>query len=217
MFFRECIDRRSFFNWQVNNSKDFSPDMSEKNHEKTTLRRALLAVRNAASGDLRAQWDAAIRDRLLAWHNRNPVNSIGVYWPIRNEPDLHILYAELAKRQVRLALPLVVAKDAPLKFAAWVPGDAVIVDAMGIAIPANPVVFAQPEAVLIPCVGFNSANIRLGYGGGFYDRTLASSPRPIAVGIAYECGREEFVSESHDISLDLIVTERSEQWFRPEA
>ena len=71
--------------------------------------------------------------------------------------------------------------------------------------------------LIVPLVGFDDDGYRLGYGGGFYDRTLASSPRPIAVGIGYECGRGEFVSESHDISLDLIITERSEQLFRSEA
>lgn len=188
--------------------------MSEINHDKSTLRRALLTTRRNTPANLRQQWDAALCKQLLAWHDHHPVASLGVYWPIRNEPDLHPLYAELTRRQVRLALPLVVTKGVALKFAAWTPGDPLAKDAMGIAMPAPPLNLIQPEALLIPCVGFNSANLRLGYGSGFYDRTLASLPRPMTVGIAYECGYAEFVSESHDISLDLIITERSERMLK---
>jgi 5,10-methenyltetrahydrofolate synthetase len=62
--------------------------------------------------------------------------------------------------------------------------------------------------VLLPCVGFNGQRMRLGYGGGFYDRTLAAVPRPLALGVAYSCARADFAGEAHDIALDAIFTER---------
>lgn len=182
--------------------------MTENIHSKTTLRRSLLALRSAAPNALRTQWDNAIARR-LADLRKHFSHTLGVYWPMRGEPDLRDWYAEQANCGVLLSLPVVTDPDMPLKFAAWKPGDTLVKDAMGTSIPAHVESFLQPEALLIPCVGFNAANVRLGYGGGFYDRTLAASPRPFAIGIAYECGRAEFVSEPHDIPLDLIVTETS--------
>ena len=132
---------------------------------------------------------------------------------MREEPDLRDVYAELAAQGVQLALPLVVARDAPLQFAAWTPGEPLEVDAMGVSIPAQ--ISAQgrimlnPEALLIPCVGFNAARVRLGYGGGYYDRTLAVAPRPLAIGIAYANGLASFDAAPHDAALDLIITEAS--------
>src|SRR6185312_449850 len=179
--------------------------MTENIHSKPTLRRNLLATRNAVSAEVRKQWDNAIARRLADLYKRHSFAALGIYWPMRGEPDLRDWYDELASHGILLALPVVADPDAPLRFAAWEPGDALIKEAMGTSIPARIETFMQPEALLIPCVGFNAANARLGYGGGFYDRTLASSPRPFAIGIAYECARAEFVSEPHDIPLDLIV------------
>jgi 5,10-methenyltetrahydrofolate synthetase len=68
----------------------------------------------------------------------------------------------------------------------------------------------MPQALLIPCVGFNRNKIRLGYGGGFYDRTLAPLSRPRTVGIAYSCGLAEFDGAAHDIALDAVITETAD-------
>lgn len=182
--------------------------MTENIHSKPALRRNLLATRNAVPAELRKQWDDAIARR-LAELRRHFSATLAIYWPMRGEPDLRDWYAEQASCGTSLSLPVIADPDAPLRFAAWKPGDALVKDAMGTSIPAHIDNFLQPETVLIPCVGFNAANFRLGFGGGFYDRTLASSTRPFAIGIAYECGRAEFVSEPHDIPLDLIVTEAS--------
>lgn len=176
---------------------------------KTALRRALIANRQALAPEVRKHWDAAIGIRVLDWWGAHGAKTIGVYWPIRGEPDLRTTYVELAARGVQLALPLVVGKDEPLRFAAWTPGDALIKDALGVSIPADAGNVVQPEALLIPCVGFNAKNMRLGYGGGFYDRTLAVQPRPHAVGIGYECGLVEFDGDAHDVALDRIITERN--------
>jgi 5,10-methenyltetrahydrofolate synthetase len=183
--------------------------MSDIMPEKTVLRRTLLANRQAIAAEVRNQWDAAIGERVIDWCTRHQQRALGVYWPVRGEPDLRPAYAELAARGVQLALPVVVDKDAPLRFAVWTPGDALTKDAFGVSTPAQASATIQPDALLIPCVGFNARNYRLGYGGGFYDRTLALEPRPLAVGIAYECSLAEFDEASHDIALDCIITERS--------
>ncbi|QDZ29122.1 5-formyltetrahydrofolate cyclo-ligase [Noviherbaspirillum sp. UKPF54] len=177
--------------------------------DKAALRRVLLANRQAIAAEVRQQWDAAIGARMLAWWNANPVGSLGVYWPIRNEPDLRGLYQDLARQGVRLALPVVTARDAPLRFLGWQPGDALVRDGFGAMVPQETADEVKPDALLIPCVGFNPGNFRLGYGGGFYDRTLAVMPRPLAVGIAYECCRAEFDVDTFDIALDVMITEQS--------
>lgn len=184
-----------------------SASVAEITQQKRDLRRNLLAVRRSISIDARADNDKAIRDALLTWCEATPIRCLGVYWPIRGEPDLRDAYAALSAQGIALALPVTVEKNAPLRFAAWKPGDATVRDAMGIAIPEKSAPFLEPDALVIPCVGFNSARVRLGYGGGFYDRTLASAPRPRTVGIAYALGLTQFEAEPHDIALDVILTE----------
>lgn len=156
---------------------------------------------------MRAEWDAAIGNRLLECLQDRPVASLGIFWPIRNEPDLHDLYQKLAAQGVPLALPLVVENNSPLEFAAWKPGDPLVAEALGILVPANKIRVALPAALLAPCIGFNAARYRLGYGGGFFDRTLARTPRPLSIGVAYSCLAADFPVEEYDIPLDCIVTE----------
>ncbi len=183
--------------------------------DKAALRRVLLANRQAITAEVRQHWDAAIGARVLAWWNANPVGCLGVYWPIRNEPDLRELYQALVHQGVQLALPAVTARDAPLRFLGWQPGEALAKDAFGAMLPQDAASEVQPDALLIPCVGFNSDRFRLGYGGGFYDRTLAASPRPLAVGVAYECCRTEFDTDTFDIALDVMITEQSPLVYAP--
>jgi 5-formyltetrahydrofolate cyclo-ligase len=175
--------------------------------EKAQLRNALLAARRAIDPAMRSAWDAAIGARVQAWWHASRPAVLGVYWPLRGEPDLHAAYAALAAQGAALALPVVLQPDAPLAFAAWVPGEAMVKDAMGVAVPAALRPLARPPALLVPCLGFNAAGYRLGYGGGYYDRTLEAAPRALAVGIAYSCLAADFASAPHDVALDLVITE----------
>lgn len=174
---------------------------------KADLRQALIAKRLAIEPALRASWNVRLSSMLLKWWNRDRPETLGVYWPIRGEPDLQEAYAALTAQGVQLALPVVEEKDAPLVFARWTPGDAVVKDKHGVAIPAA-TMFITPDVLLIPCVGFDNQRFRLGYGGGYYDRTLAREARPRAIGIAYSCMHAEFETGSHDVALDAIITER---------
>jgi 5,10-methenyltetrahydrofolate synthetase len=183
--------------------------------DKAALRQTLLAHRQAIPPEVRAGWNAAIAARVLAWWNANPAQVIGVYWPIRNEPDVRDAYAALTGKGATLALPIVTNGNAPLTFVRWLPGAPMVKDAYGVMVPQDMSDVVTPDALLVPCVGFNAANIRLGYGGGFYDRTLAVSPRPLAVGIAYACCRAQFAGDPHDIALDDVITEESPLAFAP--
>ncbi|MFC7516272.1 5-formyltetrahydrofolate cyclo-ligase [Herbaspirillum sp. GCM10030257] len=180
--------------------------MPESSSVKTALRRQLLANRQGIAAEVRRRSDRLIGERLLAWLEWHPVDVLGVYWPIRSEPDLSEAYDELTARGVTLALPVVVENNAPLRYNAWTPGEPMQKDAFGVAIPVSSTAVA-PQAILVPCVGFNCQRFRLGYGGGFYDRTLATEARPLAIGIAYTTAMVSFAPDIHDISLDVILTE----------
>ena len=174
--------------------------------DKRALRRALLDVRRSISEENHTRWNTVISERLDLWFQTHPVTTMGVFWPINKEPDLLSWYEKMSAHGVSLSLPVVVSKDQPLRFAAWAPGDAMVKDAFGVSVPEQQVFGATPETLLIPCVGFNAGRFRLGYGGGFYDRTLAVTPKPMAIGIAYACLQADFGTEAHDIALDMIVT-----------
>lgn len=174
---------------------------------KALLRQTLLGARRALHADSRTAWDGQIGAHVLAWCAQRKVTDLGVYWPLRGEPDLSASYAALARLGVALWLPVVLERDAPLRFAAWTPGEAMHKDHMGIAVPERLRFGPTPAALLVPCLGFNVGKFRLGYGGGFYDRTLALSPRPLTLGVAYAALAAAFDGQAHDIALDDIATE----------
>ncbi|MBQ5948843.1 5-formyltetrahydrofolate cyclo-ligase [Massilia sp. ST3] len=177
--------------------------------DKSALRSALKARRRAIDHATRLAWDDRIGAQVLAWWQADPQAMLGVYWPLAGEPDLRPAYAELAQAGVRLALPVVLARDAALGFAEWIPGEPTVTDRLGVAVPAELRLVARPPALLVPCLGFNAQGYRLGYGGGFYDRTLEAQPRPRTLGIAYACQLAEFAGDVHDVPLDRVITEET--------
>ncbi|WP_194715772.1 5-formyltetrahydrofolate cyclo-ligase [Noviherbaspirillum soli] len=176
-------------------------------NEKQRLRKELLAARKAMPPQEKAWRDEAISRRLLDWLEAHPVRSMGVYWPHAGEPDLTPVYPELVARGVTLALPVVVKRDAPLEFYAWRPGEALVKDAHGVMAPSGRDCPVEPELLLLPCVGFNEEGYRLGYGGGYYDRTLAAMPGVQAIGVSYAAGKQCFDSHEYDITMHLVFTE----------
>jgi 5-formyltetrahydrofolate cyclo-ligase len=133
---------------------------------------------------------------------------VGFYWPFRGEIGTHALVRRLIRQGARAALPVVVEKGQPLEFRAWRPGTPLRRGVWDIPIPAERQV-VQPTALLVPLVGFDAEGYRLGYGGGYYDRTLvAMAPKPLAIGIGYELGRLPTIHpQAHDVPMDAIVTE----------
>jgi 5-formyltetrahydrofolate cyclo-ligase len=171
-----------------------------------TLRTTLLSARQGLSPAEKQRADAQLSRKIIAWCEANPVTSLGVYLPIRGEPDLDAAYRQLSAAGITLALPVVRHKNQPLVFIAWQPDDPVTTGAYGTTIPQATTEIA-PAALLLPCVGFSVQRFRLGYGGGFYDRTLGTTPRPQTIGVAYDCTEAVFDSEAHDIALDSVITE----------
>jgi len=176
---------------------------------KAALRKHLKAQRAALDDGSKPERDRRIGAQVLAWWRRTRPPLLAVYWPLSGEPDLSETYRALVQEGAALALPVVLERHAPLAFAAWSPGEAMVSDPMGVAVPAVLRTVERPPALLVPCLGFNEHGYRLGYGGGFYDRTLAGGVRPATLGIAYACQAAAFDADAHDVPLDLIVTEET--------
>jgi 5-formyltetrahydrofolate cyclo-ligase len=175
--------------------------------QKATLRKSLIAARLAMSAEQRKRCDSAIGERLLAWLSSRSLRTIGVYWPIQGEPDLRPVYSALAQGGATLALPVVSERNAPLMFSVWRPGDTLMKDTCGVPVPAVKSSPVFPDALLVPCVGFNGDLFRIGYGAGYYDRTLANAPNVRSLGIAYDAALTEFTPAAHDVPLDIVFTE----------
>ncbi|QKP78247.1 5-formyltetrahydrofolate cyclo-ligase [Methyloligella sp. GL2] len=135
--------------------------------------------------------------------------TVSAYWPFRGEPDLRDWLASVCTRGGKAALPVIEGKAMPLSFRFWQPDAEMEEGRWNIPIPAASE-SATPDIVIAPLVGFDREGYRLGYGGGFYDRTLAALPqgtRFIGVGYA-ESELPTTHPQDHDIKTDLIVTER---------
>jgi 5-formyltetrahydrofolate cyclo-ligase len=130
-------------------------------------------------------------------------------WPIRGEYDARHLVRTLREHGALTALPVVVAPRQPLVFREWRPGVRMATGALDIPYPVDSPEVA-PDAVLLPMNGWDAAGYRLGYGGGFFDRTLASlGKKPTVIGVTYEMAKIPTIQpQSWDIPMDWVVTER---------
>jgi len=136
---------------------------------------------------------------------------VGFCWPVNNEPDLRLLIQSWIKMNASgftALLPVVEAPGKPLAFREWTPASKMAFDRFGIPTPTDGP-FIIPEALLIPVNAFDNAGYRIGYGGGFFDRTLVSiNPAPLAIGVGFELSRIDSVHpEPHDVRLDAMVSE----------
>jgi 5,10-methenyltetrahydrofolate synthetase len=184
--------------------------MREANEDNTAWRRALrrdmVARRSALSDAEHDALSARIVAHLLAVL---PVPRVVAFcWPIKHEPDVRAIVPHWAAAGAQAALPVVVAEDSPLAFRHWAPDTPLAPDRYGIPTPTAGE-WMIPDLILLPLNGFDGDGYRLGYGGGYFDRTLAALfPRPLAVGVGFEVNRLDSIRpESHDQRLDWLVTE----------
>jgi 5-formyltetrahydrofolate cyclo-ligase len=183
----------------------------------------------ADPGDLKA-WRKGERERLIALRVALPAAArremgeriaaslheiiaarpgiLGIYWPFRAEFDPRPMVETLTAAGRKVALPVVIDRKGPLEYRAWAPGESLVSGVWDIPIPERREIVV-PSLVLAPLVGFDRACFRLGYGGGYFDRTLgALDPRPLVIGVGFAC--QEIASiqpQTFDIPMDLIVTE----------
>jgi 5-formyltetrahydrofolate cyclo-ligase len=170
-------------------------------------RERLIAWRQAAPMAERQHWSAVINAELRRAIDAVP-GILGVYWPFRAEFDPRGLIEWAAASGRIVALPVVVDKKGPLEYRAWRPGEALVDGVWNIPVPARRDIVV-PAIVLAPLVGFDRACYRLGYGGGYFDRTLAAlAPKPLAIGVGFAAQEIATIHpQPFDVPMDLIVSE----------
>ena len=179
-------------------------------------RQRLLTLRTRAPAAERRLWGQRIEARLRSLLDKRTNFILGVYWPFQAEFDPRPLIDWLVATGSAVALPAVVDKKGPLEYRAWRPGEELVDGVWGIPAPkAREIVL--PQVVLAPLVGFDRRSYRLGYGGGYFDRTLAAlSPRPLAIGVGFEMARIETIyPQAFDIPMDIVVTEAEIRYPEP--
>jgi len=182
--------------------------------DKTALRRALLQQRQTMPD--RATRNDALSRFVHQWLQGRSDTIVGAYWPIRGEFDptpCLLQWQQEGSVTRQLALPVMDAQRKTLAFHAWQPGCPMTITALGIPEPQAGAKL-HPEVLLLPCIGCAPGGWRLGYGGGFYDRTLAAMrPRPVTVGLCYGSGwLAHFTPRAHDVPLDVVLSDSGVLW-----
>lgn len=171
-------------------------------------RAELIAQREALEPERRLQMNAAIGAHIEAGFALLSGMTVGFCWPFKNEFDARFVIRKLRDRGAQAALPVVIAKATPLQFRAWWPGAPMTKGVYDIPIPDG-TALVVPDAAIVPMNGFDAQGYRLGYGGGYFDRTLeATAPPPLAIGVAFEfAGLPSIRPQPHDVPMDFVVTE----------
>jgi 5,10-methenyltetrahydrofolate synthetase len=181
---------------------------SDVNRWRKAERERLIGERLAMDADARKVRSEKIAKNIDQAIGKISGRIVSIYWPFRGEPDLRNWLIDVIDRGGRIALPVVVEKNHPLEFRLWSPGEPLERGIWNILVPSRgPGVL--PDVVIAPVVGFDAENYRLGYGGGYFDRTLAAAPRkPFTIGIGYGQSRIRTIyPQRHDIPMDVIVTD----------
>lgn len=187
-------------------------DSQETAELKARLRRDAAAAREAAhrrnpkaGAELLARFNAAIAIP--------PAAAVSGYWPLEGEMDVRPILRHLHDLGHPIGLPVVVGKDKPLVFRRWDPGVELVTGRFNVETPPPEAPEVTPQVLLVPLLAFDPEGYRLGYGGGFYDRTLEklrSLAHALAVGVAYAAQEVPLVPRGpYDQPLDWIVTERA--------
>ena len=168
----------------------------------------LVECRKAITKNDHRLWSNAITTLLQRGFPELCKKNIGIYWPIHGEYDPRPVGVYFHQQGATLALPEVANKQSPLCFQKWWPNAPMKKGAYGIPTPEN-TEQVDIDVMMVPMLGFDSQGYRLGYGSGYFDRTLAViKPRPLVIGIAFEISRIDSVDpQSHDIPMDFVVTE----------
>lgn len=178
-------------------------------HSKHARRKHFLAVRQQLSPHDREVLDRRIGQHLVAQVLACRARCVGLFVPIGTEPDLLSSVNVLIRQGVRIALPVVVATHRPLLFLAYTLQTVLEMGQCGVLVPSPSSPVVQPDCLVVPCVAFDLYGYRLGYGKGFYDRTLAHERSIISIGVGYSCSQmAHTVPAAHDQRLTYVVTEQ---------
>jgi 5-formyltetrahydrofolate cyclo-ligase len=176
--------------------------------ERKALRARLVLARLELDPVAHARASEAISALLAARLAPFAGKCLAAYWPHRREYDPIPVAKDFLAAGGEAALPKVAAKGSALEFHRWHPDLDMLIGLYEIPYPSGGKI-VRPDIILVPMVGFDSRGYRLGYGGGYYDRTLAGpTPRPLAIGVGFELGRVDTIHpQAHDVPLDMVVTE----------
>lgn len=182
------------------------PPSDTTRHRKAELRNKLKARRLdvASPGEKADRLARVCLDFVLALPG-----PIAGYWPLPGEIDPRPLLTDLALRGCTLCLPVVQGKAQALTFRDWVPGDPLSDGPFGTKHPIEEAPLCRPATFLLPLLGFDRTGSRLGYGGGYYDRTLSDLPNVKKIGMAFACQEEpNLPRQSHDVTMDALLCEQ---------
>jgi 5-formyltetrahydrofolate cyclo-ligase len=177
--------------------------------EKAEFRRVLRLWRNSLDPAQRDQWSRAAAGHAQYALNLPRALTIGGYRAIGSEADPLPLLVALSDAGHRVALPVVTERDAALVFRLWSAETPLVPAGFGTSAPGPDAETVLPDLLIVPLLGYDGSGTRLGYGGGYYDRTIAALPdRPLLVGFGFSGQRCDAIArEPHDIALDAVVTE----------
>ena len=173
---------------------------------KKNLRKNFLSLRDDLEPSAKLDADTKISNTLetLLVSCNGPVS---FYWPMRNEYNpVPIILKWLGEKDRCAALPVIVKKNAPMKFLNWDTKTKLEKGFFNLPVPPKDSNEVKPSVIIIPCVGFDSRNYRLGYGGGYYDRTLIKYPNAKKIGISYKsCKVDSLEPDEYDIPMDFVI------------
>jgi 5-formyltetrahydrofolate cyclo-ligase len=185
---------------------------SNKADPKALLRSDALARRGKIEAAARAAFSRRLAEEGLRLARFWRPQIVSVFYPLRDEPDTLLLLTALADEGFTTALPAVVSRGSPLTFRLWRPGESTRAGAMSIREPVEEAPVVEPDLLFVPLACFDRRGHRIGYGAGYYDRTLTNlhAAKPVhAIGVAYGiCEVAAVPYETHDQTLDALVTEQ---------
>lgn len=198
---------------EVESTNTYSPRTDDSEHRARVMswrraeRERLIKERSAIPAAVRDEYSRQVASRLEEAIGDVEDRIISAYWPFRGEPDLRALLRRLTVRGGHTALPVVVARGLPLVFRTWAPGAPLERGIWNIPVPTSAAVAVEPDIIIAPVVGFDRNCYRLGYGGGYFDRTLARlRKKPRIFGVGYrQSAIATIFPMAHDVPMDAIV------------
>lgn len=180
--------------------------------EKAEARKAAAKRRKAAHDEIAADAPLMLAGRRFPVEPQAGASVVSAFFPYKSEIDTRPLLGKLAGEGWTTCLPIVIELESPLIFRAWKPGEPTVPGVWDIPRPADDAALVEPDVLLVPMLAFDRKGFRLGYGGGFYDRTLAllrGKKKITAIGVAYAAQEMPSVPhDSRDQPLDFVMTEK---------
>jgi len=182
---------------------------------KAALRIRARAARASLDHSERADAAVAVARHFFDGVALQQADIVAAYWRIRDELDCQPILVKLMDSNQTVVLPVVVGPEEPLDLRVWEQGASLYESGFGTLAPSELAPKAEPDVVIMPLLGFDSRGTRLGYGGGYYDRTLATMKKPPRlIGLAFAAQElERIPREAHDVPLDAVITEAGMRQF----